>query len=185
MMAAPALDTLHLLARARTGDRSAWGDLAGHFSHRVKVALLADGLRLDEAQDLAQEAWASIWNKHQRGEIVDLQIPGLIIAQARFLAKDLRRRAQRAANLDPAPAGDDAPAADRQLVAAQQLQRVHLALADRSAQHQRIFRQAVEDQRPHADIAQREGLSLQRVRQILWEVRRALRSALDVETEPR
>jgi hypothetical protein len=37
----------------------------------------------------------------------------------------------------------------------------------------------VEEHVPHADLAREEGLSLQRVRQILWEVRVALRAAIE------
>jgi DNA-directed RNA polymerase specialized sigma24 family protein len=64
-------------------------------------------------------------------------------------------------------------------MAAQTLRRVEAVLGQRSAQQQRIFRRAVEEHVPHADLAREEGLSLQRVRQILWEVRVALRAAIE------
>ena len=166
-----------LLVRARGGDRAAWGDLVHRYAHRVRVVLLAEGFSLAESQDLAQEAWASIWSKHQHGELSELQLPGLVIAQARFLGKDLRRRSRR--TLVDVSSDDPVPPIDLQVVAAQQLRAVRAALAERPVQQQRIFLEAVDEQRPHADIAAREGLSLQRIRQILWEVRRALRSALE------
>ena len=176
------VETDDLLARARAGESEAWGRLAQRSSHRVLVALLAEGFRLDESQDLAQEAWTAIWLKHQRGEFVTLELPGLVIAHARFLAKNLRRRSQRPG---PQPAEPEvSPGAERRLGAAQALRRVQDALKVRSAQQQRIFRDAVEELRPHAAIAEAEGLSVQRVRQILWEVRRALRIVLEPDQEP-
>ena len=181
MDVSPAPSTDDLLARAQAGDRAAWGGLAERYTHRVRLALLADGLGLDASRDLAQEAWTRLWARHQRGELPRLELPGLVVAQARFLAQDLRRR-ERAA---PAPAQEppepvaDAPPPDRQLAAAQALEQVQRVLATRPARQQRIFRLAVDEQRPHADIAAGEGLSLQRVRQIIYEVRCALRGALD------
>ena len=170
-----------LLTRARAGQSEAWGQLVERFAQRVRVVLLADGLSLAESQDVAQEAWASIWLKHQRGELPDLQLPGLVIAHARFLAKDARRRAQRVGPMSSER--DEAQAVDLRLGAAQDLRRVRETLAQRSPQQQRIFSQAVEDLWPHAEIARAEGLSLQRVRQILWEVRCALRAVLEAEQE--
>ncbi len=176
------LETDDLLTRARAGESEAWGHLAQRSSHRVLVVLLAEGFRLEESQDLVQEAWAAIWMKHQRGEFVTLELPGLVIAHARFLAKDLRRRSRRPGPQPVEP--EESPGVERRLGAAQALRRVQAALKERPAQQQRIFRHAVEELRPHADIAEAEGLSVQRVRQILWEVRRSLRNVLDPDQEP-
>ncbi|MFZ5438435.1 MAG: RNA polymerase sigma factor [Myxococcota bacterium] len=170
------------MSRARAGDRSAWGVLVERHTHRVRVALLADGLGLDDSRELAQATWVLLWEKQLRGELERLELPGLAIAQARFLAMDLRRR--RARELDR----DDeelAPSPAPRVEAAQTLQRLEAALRERPALQQRIFRLAVDEQRPHAEIAHAVGLSLQRVRQILWEVRRALRATLDEPKPPR
>lgn len=43
-----------LLKRARLGDGQAWSALVEGHSHRVRVALLADGLGLDDARELVQ-----------------------------------------------------------------------------------------------------------------------------------
>lgn len=169
-------DTEALLTRARTGDAAAWSELVARHSHRVRVALLADGLSLDDSRELMQATWALLWEKHRAGELPRLDLPGLAISQARFLAMDLRRRGARTVD---APPDEPVPAPVVRLEAAQALRRVEAALRTRPALHQRIFRLAVDEQRPHVEIAAAVGLSLQRVRQILCEVRRELRGAVD------
>jgi RNA polymerase sigma-70 factor (ECF subfamily) len=166
-----------LLERARAGEREAWASLVERWRHRVVVALMAEGFGIEGARDLAQEAWAAIWDKHQRGELERLELPGLVIAHARLQAMDERRRARR--SLSDGTERPPVPTAEPRLMAAQTLRRVEAVLGQRSAQQQRIFRRAVEEHVPHADLAREEGLSLQRVRQILWEVRVALRAAIE------
>ncbi|MFT3709421.1 MAG: sigma-70 family RNA polymerase sigma factor [Archangium sp.] len=165
-----------LMARARAGEREAWTKLIERWGHRVVVTLLAEGFGIEGARDLAQEAWAAIWDKHQRGELPTLELPGLVITQARFLAMDQRRQRRRA--LSDAPA-EPVLTTESRFIAAQTLRQVETVLASRSGQQQRIFRRAVEQQSPHAEIARDEGLSVQRVRQIIWEVRCALRGAVE------
>ncbi|MFO0599205.1 MAG: sigma-70 family RNA polymerase sigma factor [Myxococcaceae bacterium] len=168
-----------LMQRARAGERDAWASLVERWRHRVVVALMAEGFGVEGARDLAQEAWAAIWDKHQRGELDQLELPGLVIAHARLLAKDQRRRARRALT-----DGTEEPAVapvEPRVIAAQTLRRVEAVLGQRPAQQQRIFRRAIEQHIPHADLASEEGLSLQRVRQIIWEVRTALRAELEGE----
>jgi DNA-directed RNA polymerase specialized sigma24 family protein len=167
------LPTCQLETRAQNGDRKAWCALVERYGHRVRVALMAEGLRMAEADELAQEAWTLVWSKHQRGELPDLQLPGLVVAQARFLAMDIRRATRRVTATFAPEAG---PAVDAQYAAHEELHQVREKLSRRSTQQQRIFRNAVVELKPHADIAAEEGLSLQRVRQIIWEIRQALRS---------
>lgn len=143
---------------------------------------MAEGHSMEEAKDLAQEAWASIWSRHARGELPDLQLPGLIVTHARFLAKNLRRHQRLVAALTPEP-DDVAPAADEAFVARETVENARRALNVHNPQHRRIFWAAIEAQRAHADIAQDEGLSIQRVRQIIWEVRCTLRERLEHSVE--
>lgn len=174
-------DTQALLKRARLGDGPAWSALVERHTHRVCVALLADGLGLDDARELVQATWALLWEKHRAGELPRLELPGLAISQARFLAMTHRRRSARAVDEVPEEAG---PSPAPRLEAAQLIARAETALRGCPALQQRVFRLAVEDQRPHVEIAAEVGLSLQRVRQILWEVRRVLRAAIDASPRP-
>lgn len=171
-----------LVANAVHGSRSAWDSLILKHRRRVVVALLADGHSLDEASELAQEAWARLWVAQQSGKLERLELPGLVVTQARFLAKDAwRRRKTRAEAADELGAAEEphVPSSEAQVSTRQQLQRVQAALTTLPASQQRIFRLAQDEGLPHADIAAKVGLSLQRVRQIIWEVRTALRAAME------
>ena len=57
------------------------------------ASLLALGLRPVQAREIANEAWAKLYEK--RAELATLSFPGLAITQARFLAIDALRVAAR------------------------------------------------------------------------------------------
>ncbi|MDP1824133.1 MAG: sigma-70 family RNA polymerase sigma factor [Archangium sp.] len=148
------------------------------------VSLLAEGLGIDDARDISQDAWARLWQQHQAGALESLAFPGIVITQARFLARDLLRR-RRASPTEHSPGHDaEAPGASAEaaLASAQALARVGRALAEVAESKREIFRLACEEGVPHAELARRVGLSTQRVKQIVWEVRVTLRAALE---EPR
>jgi RNA polymerase sigma-70 factor (ECF subfamily) len=171
-----------LVAAAAAGSRGAWEALVHRHRRRVLVTLLAEGLSVDDARDVSQEAWARLWSQHQQGALSSLSFPGIVVTQARFLARDLKRR-HRASPHAPAAAVPEATsptvAADAALVSAQSLEQVRQALARQSPAKQQVFRLACDEGVAHEEIAHRVGLSTQRVRQIIWEVRTALRAALE------
>jgi RNA polymerase sigma-70 factor (ECF subfamily) len=151
------------------------------------MSVVAMGIRLDRAEEVAQRAWARILEKHERGEIDTLILPGIVVAQARFLALDeMRRSSADRNNLDAAEVTlrDLAPSPEQRLLAKEELARAFAAVAACTPAAQRVFR-AVYDapQRPHEEIARELGISVQRVRQTLCEVRRKVRDAL-AEVEP-
>jgi RNA polymerase sigma-70 factor (ECF subfamily) len=78
---------------------------------------------------------------------------------------------------------DPSVSAERRLLSEEQLSRAHAALEQVSPSARNVFLLACDGQElPHAEVAARVGLSVQRVRQILCEVRKKLRSALEEET---
>jgi len=172
-----------LTERALLGDLAAWNALIERHNHRVVVTLLARGVRVDRAKDIAQDAWIRLIEQQRAGRLTSLVLPGLAIAQAWFLAGDMARRERgRLEPLDSAapeildPSGD----IEERLVATERLARAERALARCSPSAQKVFRLAYSgDGLSHADVAVQAGLSLQRVRQILCEVRKRLRSALE------
>src|SRR5262245_35043530 len=85
-----------LLRRAASGERDAWQALVALHDRRVIVSLLARGIPLDRARDLAQETWARLWEQHREGKLPRLELPGLAVRQAAFLAADDARRRARA-----------------------------------------------------------------------------------------
>lgn len=157
----------------------AWARAVDRHGRRVVVHLLAMGVELEAAREIAQRAWARIFEQHAEGRLERLELPGVVIKQARFFALDARRRRT------------DVPAAvmpivdrdpEQQLLEREQLHTAALAIEKCSPRAQCVFRMAYDDpSRPHADIAAEVGLSVQRVRQILCEVRRAVRDALEDE----
>lgn len=164
--------------RALRGERAAWDQLVERHRRQVLIALLADGMPLERAEELCQAAWTRLWAAHAEGQLLRLVLPGLAITQARFLARDGHRREAMAAAL---PASDlTVPGAEDAVASRQQLELVWAALAKLPAREQRLFRLAQHDGIPHAQLAERFGLSVQRVRQIIFEVRRHLRTVLRV-----
>ncbi len=180
-------DEPELSQRALRGERAAWDVLVSRYHHRVVVSLLARGVRVDRAQELAQETWARLLQQQQKGLLTELRLPNLALTQAAFLAADEARRTRRESVTDAVeelPEShhpvDPGASAERRLLSEEQLARAQEALAECSPGAQRVFLLACDGQElPHAEVAARVGLSIQRVRQILCEVRKKLRSALE------
>jgi RNA polymerase sigma factor (sigma-70 family) len=180
-------DEASLCAAALRGDGEAWSALVARHNHRVVVALLARGLRVDRAKDVAQEAWMRLVEQQRQGRLERLQLPGLAITQATFLALESARREANVRRHDPidepaiaAALADPNADAEARLVTEERVERAVEVLATCSGSAKKVFRLAYGgDGLSHAEVAERVGLSLQRVRQILCEVRAKLREALD------
>ena len=174
-----------LLEAARRGDRDAWGTLIERHDHRVVVSLLGRGLRLDHARELAQQTWTRLIAQQQGGRLDRLELPGLAIRQAGFLAADLARR--RAAELVDREAPGDAVAdpdagIEERLIRREELARAEAELARCAPVARQVFALLyAEPGLRHAEVARRLGLSVQRVRQTLCEVRARLRAAIEPE----
>jgi RNA polymerase sigma factor (sigma-70 family) len=181
-------------ALALQGERVAWDWLIERHQHRVVVALLARGVRMDHAREFAQEAWARLIQQQRKGALRELRLPSLAITQATYLALDEARRSRREGEAYPGRNDveglaereqplDPSASAEARLLSEEQLQRAHAALKSCSPGAQRVFRLVYEGpDLPHAEVAAQVGLSTQRVRQILCEVRKKLRAALEDES---
>src|SRR5688572_19869115 len=95
-----------LVRRALEGDEASWGRLIERHDHKVVVALLARGIPLDRARELAQETWLRLIERQRAGRLPVLVLPGLAIVQAGYLASNDRRRPVPAS----APTGEPAAA---------------------------------------------------------------------------
>jgi RNA polymerase sigma-70 factor (ECF subfamily) len=188
----PRVDEPRALAElALAGDTTAWGLLIQRHNHRVVVSLLARGVRIDRAKDIAQDAWLRLIEQQRAGRLNQISLPGLAIAQAAFLACEAARKDASARRLVPIAEGDGEPArdvadpaadAETRLLGSERLACAENVLARSSASARTVFRLAYgKDPMAHVDIAREAGLSLQRVRQILCEVRKELRIALEIE----
>jgi RNA polymerase sigma factor (sigma-70 family) len=181
-----ALTEVQLCELAQNGDRAAWGELVTRHDHRVVLSLLARGIRIHEARELAQQAWTRLIAQQRAGRLARLELPGLAIRQAAFLALDAargRRQAQAGAEDEPADdICDPAASVEERLIRREELQAVQAELARCSPTARRVFAVLYANPgMPHADAARELGLSVQRVRQILCEVRARLRAALETE----
>lgn len=156
-----------------------WPQLIERHTHQVVVSLLARGVRLARARELAAETWSLLYERHQAGLLPMLEFPGLAIRQASFLAmKDGGRRGS--VPLDDAPEVELVEAheasAEARLVAREDLRRASNALAKVSPRAREIYTLQLENpDEGHADLAKKVGVSLQRFRQTLCEVRARLR----------
>lgn len=150
--------------------------------HRVVVVrLLASGCPLERAQEIAQETWTRLIEQDRLGRLREVSLPGLAIRQAIFLWKDALRRENRASVIPEDPGGLPAPECQEQRVIARAaLRQAEQVLESLSPTAQTVFRLAYGPERPPAaQIAERVGLSTQRVRQILCEIRRHLAGIME------
>lgn len=173
-------DHAHLVRAALAGDASGWAGLIERHNHRVVVSLLARGLPVDRARELAQETWLRLIESQRAGRLATLALPGLAIVQAGFLASNERRGQVPGPVVDgdvlPAPGGS----AEDRVIDRQQLDRVREALGACSPSARRVFEFVYEHpELTYAEVGARLGLSSQRVKQIVCEVRKRLRQSLE------
>lgn len=167
-------------AAARTGDRAAWTELIARHNRRVVLSLLAHGVLPAQAKEMAQEAWLRLITQADAKKLDRLELPGLAIRQALFLARsEARKPGQANESLDDAPeAATESPEA--LYFSRERLQKAHERLQDLAPSARAVFERLYGDpQLSHAEVAARVGLSVQRVRQIVCEVRKVLRAELE------
>ncbi len=158
-----------------------WDEWARMHHRRLVNYLLALGVPLHRAEEIAQTTWETLMEKERAGKLLRIDMPGLALAQARFLALEYKRselpRIASADSLDEAlVVRDEHP--ERALVSRNQIDRAMNTVSQMSEQRQFIFQQFYKFNQSAPDIAKETSLSVQRVRQILCEVRGELRAAL-------
>jgi RNA polymerase sigma-70 factor (ECF subfamily) len=184
-----------MAARALEGQSAAWNEIVRRHSHRVRLHLIALGVPWDAAEDLVQEVWVRLVEQQRAGRLLTLDLPGLAIAQAQWLALETRRTwARRAAIVpivaatgleaevaDPHNGNDPAARAEQDEYA----RRVRVALAACPPRMRQVILAVYGGEpRTHAEVARLLGLSVQRVRQTVCEARARIRRALaEQETE--
>ena len=184
------LSDAEIAARALEGQSSAWDEIVRRHSHRVLLAVLAHGVPCDAAHDLVQEVWLRLVRQQRAGRLQSLALPGLAIAQAGWLAREEGRTKRRHETImsgkevtiddvDHDPEVDP----EEQAIRRDRLDRIRRELEACPPRARQIFLAVYGPQgRSHAEAARDLGLSVQRVRQALCEVRARVRTALR-ETE--
>lgn len=180
--------------RALAGDRDAWSALIARHNRKVVVALLARGVAIEQAKDLAQETWLRLIESQRAGRLSSLSLPGLAIVQAGYLLRNAQRAegtrgpaalrdADIDADCDGAASPDPEPLAEERVLQRDRVQRVAGALATCPPSARRVFEFVYDHpELSYPEVAARFGLSTQRVKQTVCEVRKRLRAAL-VETD--
>jgi len=163
-------------------DAGLWGERVRAHGHTVMVSLLALGLTPERAREIAQATWLRLIEQEAAGALGTIELPGLAIRQARFLALDAirrdaadRRRLADALEVDPS--SDDA--IERRLAGRQELALVRQVLARCSPNAQRLFHLLYGRGLSAVEAASELGLSVQRARQIVCETRKKIRAALE------
>jgi DNA-directed RNA polymerase specialized sigma24 family protein len=162
-------------------DPDPWDAAIRQHDRRVYLSVLALGLAPERAREIAQTAWTRLMEQHTRGALASLELPGLAIRQARFLAfNELKRSKVEARVLAAVPDPPRAPDVERIVGSREEIERVLAALSTCSPTARRVFGIVYATPGGSAAIAAKQlGLSLQRVRQILCETRAHVRAALE------
>jgi len=184
------LSEAELAAHAREGSSAAWDEIVRRHSHRVLLALLARGVPWDSAHDIVQQVWLRLVHQQRAGRLRSLTLPGLAIAQAGWLASEEARTRKRRETIMAEQAvaaagetvdglGHDTVDPEERAAQRERLELVQRELAMCPPRSRQVF-QAVYGAggRSHADVARELGISVQRVRQAVYEVRARMRAAL-------
>ncbi len=165
-----------LEAKALKGNRSAWDALVALHGRRVELVLLSQGILPAEAYDLAQEAWERLILQSRAGALTFLKLPGLAIRQALFLAKG--QASQEFQGVSEEWIEGSSP--ETSYLARDQLLRARAAVARMQPSAREVFG-LLYGHPGYAvpEVAARLGLSIQRVRQIVCEIRKVLRMEVE------
>lgn len=168
---------------ALVGDRQAWTELIARHNRRVLLSLLAQGVLPAQAKEMAQEAWLRLITQADQRKLARLELPGLAIRQALFLARSEARKpgqGQPAQAVDESESEMGGESAEEVFFSKERLRQAQKRLRDFPPSSRAIFESLYGDPGlSHAEIAGRVGLSVQRVRQIICEVRKVLRAELE------
>ncbi len=163
--------------RALEGERAAWEELIARHGRRVVLSLIAHGVLPAQAREFAQDAWMRVMQQASQGRLAYLQLPGLVVRQGLYLARAANRRPEA---LPQVGEPEDLESPEASYLARERLARARARVDSLAPSARTVFLLLyTEPQLSHAELAARVGLSVQRVRQIICEVRKELRAHLE------
>lgn len=145
-----------LEAVATNEDRDAFAKLYRHFAPRLVSFLERSGLNGAEAEEVSQEALATVWRRASSYDPRQGAVSTWVFTIARNLRIDRARRAARA-SAGVAAIGAEAPemepSAEDTSLAAERDDRVRKAMATLSPEQATVLRLSFFSEKPHAEIA--------------------------------
>ena len=147
---------LWLTAVAERQDRDAFARLYRHFAPRLASFLERSGLNGAEAEEVAQEALATVWRRASSYDPRQGAVSTWVFTIARNLRIDRARRAARASVGIRAIGHEEpqvAPSAEETSLAAERDARVRRAMATLSPEQATVLRLSFFSEKPHAEIA--------------------------------
>lgn len=164
--------------RALAGDRATWDALVAKHQRRVILSVLARGVPIDVAREVAQQAWLKLYERAIAGELEALDLPGLAVRQADFLLRDRKRREALSRDVEQQPLVVEVT--EPRIIARDTLRVIERVVEECPTGQQRIFWAAQEQSHlGHTAIASSLGISVQHLRQTLTGVRQHIRTALE------
>lgn len=176
--------TMLLSALKAVRDEAVFAELFRHYAPRLKSYMRKLGAPEDVAEELAQEAMASVWRK---AHLFDAEKAGAgtwIFSIARNLRIDAFRR-QRRPEVDfddPALVPDEPEAPDALIDQGRQAVAVRAALAALPHEQARIVHLSFYEDKPHAEIATELGIPLGTVKSRMRLAFQRFRKALGEPT---
>lgn len=161
-----------MLALRDRQDREAFAAIFRHFAPRVKAFLMKGGASAAQAEEVAQDVMATLWNKAHLFDPARASVSTWIFTIARNRRIDAIRRARRPEPED-LPWGPEAEPDQIEVMALQQdTERLGQALAQLPPKQRELIERAYYGDLSHSEIAQETGLPL-------GTIKSRLRLALD------
>ena len=153
-------EELHQIAES--GDREAFERLFNHFAPRIKAYMMRLGSDGASAEELAQEALASVWRKADKYDPAKAGASTWIFTIARNLRIDAFRKTNRPEfdPYDPALVPDPEIPADEVLFSEQRAARVQATLRDLPEEQRRVVNLSFYEEYTHTEIATQLDLPL-------------------------
>ena len=153
-------ELMHRLAQNR--DRQAFAALFAHFAPRIKAYLMRSGSQPDSAEELAQEAMATVWRRADSFDSSQASVATWVFTIARNKRIDAFRRMNRP-ELDPddpalIPAGETAP--DDAVEEGEMSSAIRTAIKSLPAEQAKMLKMAFFEDKAHSEIADETGLPL-------------------------
>lgn len=170
--------TVQLNAVRDHKDRAAFAELFGYFAPRIKSFLMKSGTPPEMAEECAQEAMVTLWNKAHMFDATKASVSTWVFTIARNKRIDMIRKQRRPEPEDLPWGPQDEPSQVEALALQQETQMLGQALADLPQAQRILIERAYFGELTHSEIAVETGLPLgtikSRIRLALDRLRHAM-----------